>query len=147
VIGPGTGVAPFRSILGDRIHRGVTSDCLFFGCRFETKDFYFATEWSQYKEKGLLKYFVAFSRHDPDKKVYVQHKLLEEKSLVWDLLSRSGAHILVAGSSLQMPEQVRSAIVDIIESEATPEFLGDLTPDKLVTLLENKGRVQYECWS
>ena len=65
MVGPGTGCAPFRSMIAER--HGIVSDLvLFFGCRNESKDFFFKSEWTEMKDKNELQLFVAFSRDSPD---------------------------------------------------------------------------------
>ena len=78
LIGPGTGVAPLRSIIQDRISKNQPSNFLFFGCRNRAKDFYFEDEWAQANARGLLYYYVAFSREQANK-IYVQDKLWEKR--------------------------------------------------------------------
>jgi len=65
MVGPGTGCAPFRSLISERV--GTLNDLiLFFGCRFREKDFYFRKEWCSLESEQKLRLFVAFSRDDPD---------------------------------------------------------------------------------
>ncbi|KAF7240994.1 NADPH-dependent diflavin oxidoreductase 1 [Varanus komodoensis] len=95
LIGPGTGVAPFRAAIQERAAQGKKENYLFFGCRQKSKDFYCQAEWEALVQRGFLTLFVAFSR-DQEEKVYVQHRIRENKVLVWDLLRR-GAHVYLAG--------------------------------------------------
>ncbi|NXG08222.1 NDOR1 oxidoreductase, partial [Sakesphorus luctuosus] len=96
MIGPGTGVAPFRAAIQERVAQGSTGNCLFFGCRQKSKDFYFQAEWEELVAKGFLTLFTAFSR-DQEEKVYVQHRIQENRRLVWELLSTGNAHVYLAG--------------------------------------------------
>ncbi|NXR19828.1 NDOR1 oxidoreductase, partial [Cinclus mexicanus] len=96
MIGPGTGVAPFRAAIQERVALGHRGNCLFFGCRHKSKDFYCQTEWEELVTKGLLTLFTAFSR-DQEEKVYVQHRIQENGRLVWELLSSGNAHVYLAG--------------------------------------------------
>ncbi|NXI81193.1 NDOR1 oxidoreductase, partial [Rhipidura dahli] len=96
MIGPGTGVAPFRAAIQERVAQGRRGNCLFFGCRYKSKDFYCQSEWEELVTKGLLTLFTAFSR-DQEEKVYVQHRIRENGRLVWELLSTGNAHIYLAG--------------------------------------------------
>ncbi|NWI81782.1 NDOR1 oxidoreductase, partial [Dryoscopus gambensis] len=96
MIGPGTGVAPFRAVIQERVALGRRGNCLFFGCRYKSKDFYCQTEWEELVTKGLLTLFTAFSR-DQEEKVYVQHRIRENGRLVWELLSSRNAHVYLAG--------------------------------------------------
>ncbi|NWU31399.1 NDOR1 oxidoreductase, partial [Dyaphorophyia castanea] len=96
MIGPGTGVAPFRAAIQERVALGRGGNCLFFGCRYKSRDFYCQTEWEELVTKGLLTLFTAFSR-DQEEKVYVQHRIRENGRLVWELLSSGNAHVYLAG--------------------------------------------------
>ncbi|NWY18665.1 NDOR1 oxidoreductase, partial [Aphelocoma coerulescens] len=96
MIGPGTGVAPFRAAIQERVAQGRRGNFLFFGCRYKSKDFYCQMEWEELVTKGFLTLFTAFSR-DQEEKVYVQHRIRENGRLVWELLSSGNAHVYLAG--------------------------------------------------
>ena len=90
-VGPGTGCAPFRALIQDRA--GTPQQLvLFFGCRSADADYFFRDEWA---EREGLRVFTAFSR-DQEHKVYVQHRIVEQGVLVWDLIQQ-GAVFCVAG--------------------------------------------------
>lgn len=117
-IGPGTGVAPFRSIINERIVKhGLKENHLYFGCRSQKTDYYFKDEWEEYVKRGdqLLEVNVAFSR-DSSEKVYVQDLLLENSQRVFELLDKLEANILIAGSSNRMPDDVMAILQKIIQS-------------------------------
>ena len=138
MIGPGSGVAPFRGIIQERVIDGISDNILFFGCRNKLADFYFEQDWKTFVEKKSLQLFAAFSR-DQIQKVYVQHKMREQKDLIYDWIDKRDTVILVAGSSNQMPTAVREELVRIVDESA-----GD--GETFVTRLENSKRLQYECW-
>ncbi|NXS54910.1 NDOR1 oxidoreductase, partial [Brachypteracias leptosomus] len=143
MIGPGTGVAPFRAAIQERVAQGWRGNCLFFGCRQKSKDFYCQAEWEELVAKGFLTLFTAFSR-DQEEKVYVQHRIRENRRLVWELLSRGGAHIYLAGNAKQMPEAVAEALQGVLQLE------GGLSPSEAeehLTALERSQRFQSETWS
>ncbi|KFV68708.1 NADPH-dependent diflavin oxidoreductase 1 [Dryobates pubescens] len=96
MIGPGTGVAPFRAAIQERVAQGRRGNFLFFGCRQRSKDFYCREDWEELVAKGFLTLFTAFSR-DQEEKVYVQHRIREQRRLVWELLNCRGAHLYLAG--------------------------------------------------
>ncbi|XP_061555006.1 NADPH-dependent diflavin oxidoreductase 1 isoform X2 [Phycodurus eques] len=96
MVGPGTGVAPFRSALQERTAEGKNANVLFFGCRSESKDFYFTCEWKEMMKAGQLTLFTAFSR-DQEEKVYVQHRVRENATLIWDMIANKGAYFYIAG--------------------------------------------------
>jgi sulfite reductase alpha subunit-like flavoprotein len=96
-ISPGTGVAPMRSILRERMSQTSPGECwLFFGCRSKSKDFYYEDEWAELSKNDKFHIVPAFSR-DQNEKVYVQHKLLEYGHDIWRVLSSLGGFVLLSG--------------------------------------------------
>uniref|UniRef100_A0A672FQ65 NADPH-dependent diflavin oxidoreductase 1 n=1 Tax=Salarias fasciatus TaxID=181472 RepID=A0A672FQ65_SALFA len=143
MVGPGTGVAPFRAALQERIAEGKTANVLFFGCRSESKDFYFRTEWEDMRSAGHLVLFTAFSR-DQEEKVYVQHRVRENAALLWDLVANQNACFYIAGNAKQMPASVRDALKEVFQQE------GRLTAEQaqeMLEAMERTGRFQSETWS
>lgn len=116
MIGPGTGCAPFRAFIQERYKENCNENYLFFGCRYKAKDFLFSSDWMEFIDKGILKLFTAFSR-DQEDKCYVQHKIRENSTLLYDLICLKGAHIYVAGNAKQMPDSVKNAFAEVIENE------------------------------
>ncbi|XP_077778962.1 NADPH-dependent diflavin oxidoreductase 1 isoform X3 [Podarcis muralis] len=115
---------------------------LFFGCRHQAHDFYFRDEWAELVARGFLSVFPAFSR-DQDEKVYVQHRILENQALVWDLVQR-GAWIYLAGSAKEVPDAVAAALRAAFQSQ------GAMSPTEaadFLAALERAGRFQAETWS
>ncbi|XP_019331446.1 NADPH-dependent diflavin oxidoreductase 1 isoform X3 [Alligator mississippiensis] len=143
MIGPGTGVAPFRAAVQERVAQGRKGNCLFFGCRQKSKDFYCQAEWEELVKKGFLTVFTAFSR-DQEDKVYVQHRIRENKGLVWDLLSRDNAHIYVAGNAKEMPAGVAEALKTVFHLEGG---LSSSEAEEYLAALERSHRFQSETWS
>ncbi|XP_072096676.1 NADPH-dependent diflavin oxidoreductase 1 isoform X2 [Mobula birostris] len=97
MVGPGTGVAPFRAAIQERVAKGRKGNYLFFGCRGKSKDFFCQAEWEDLQHKGLLSLFTAFSR-DQDHKIYVQHRIKENGAVVWDLIGSKKAYFYIAGT-------------------------------------------------
>ncbi|MFD1090369.1 NADPH-dependent assimilatory sulfite reductase flavoprotein subunit [Providencia vermicola] len=132
MIGPGTGIAPFRAFLQQRDNDGATGkNWLFFGNPHFVDDFLYQVEWQRYVKEGLLTQIsLAWSR-DQQQKVYVQDKLREQGEAVWQWL-QEGAHIYVCGDANRMAKDVEQALLDIIgqygnmDSEAADEFLSEL---------------------
>ncbi|XP_019365899.1 PREDICTED: NADPH-dependent diflavin oxidoreductase 1 isoform X1 [Gavialis gangeticus] len=143
MIGPGTGVAPFRAAIQERVAQGRKGNCLFFGCRQKSKDFYCQAEWEELVKKGFLTLFTAFSR-DQEEKVYVQHRIRENKGLVWDLLSRDNAHIYLAGNAKEMPAGVTEALKTVFQLEGG---LSTSEAEEYLAALERSRRFQSETWS
>jgi len=117
MIGPGTGIAPFRSFLQEREAEGAKGkNWLFFGERNFSTDFLYQTELQSYHKKGLLNRLnVAFSR-DTEKKVYVQHKMSEHSKEFYSWLE-NGAYVYVCGDMKNMWKDVNQTIVEIIAKE------------------------------
>ena len=136
MIGPGTGVAPFRSYLQEREELELEGNTwLFFGNQDFRTDFLYQTEWQSWLEDGYLERMdVAFSR-DTDDKVYVQHKIKENAKLFNEWLER-GAAIYVCGDEKYMAKDVHEAIKQVISQERqiseddAEEFLKQLKRDK-----------------
>jgi cytochrome P450/NADPH-cytochrome P450 reductase len=116
MIGPGTGLAPFRGFLQERAARkakGATlgPGLLFFGCRHPDQDFLYADELKALATSGIAELFTAFSRADGPK-TYVQHVLAAQKDKVWPLIEQ-GAIIYVCGDGGKMEPDVKAALVAI----------------------------------
>ncbi|EFC43919.1 predicted protein [Naegleria gruberi] len=154
MVGPGTGVAPFRSFIQDRYLKisnlSITSteeigkSILFFGCRNEKSDFLYGEEFTKYSSETQFNFLLstAFSR-DQDSKVYVQHRIGEQKDLLFDLIVNKGAYFYVAGNSKQMPESVQKAVKSVLihggmTNQEAEEYLKQLDLAK---------RYQVETWS
>ncbi|XP_073496614.1 NADPH-dependent diflavin oxidoreductase 1 isoform X2 [Phyllobates terribilis] len=143
MVGPGTGVAPFHSVLQERAGLGKFGNILFFGCRGKSKDFYYEEEWRDLEMRGLLKLFTAFSR-DQEDKIYVQHRILGNGAYLWGLISNRQAFIYIAGNAKSMPTQVTDALKSIFQSEGE---MSGLEAEQYLVMLEKCGRFQSETWS
>ncbi|WP_417500832.1 assimilatory sulfite reductase (NADPH) flavoprotein subunit [Marinobacter sp.] len=136
MIGPGTGVAPFRAFLQEREEREAKGEnWLFFGDRRFRSDFLYQSEWLKWRRDGLLtKLDVAFSRDQAEKR-YVQHCLKENSAEVWAWLQR-GASLYVCGDAEKMAPDVHQALLDIaseqggLNPEQAEDYLRQLNRDK-----------------
>jgi len=115
MVGPGTGIAPFRAFLQDRQADGITGNTwLFFGEQRRKSDFLYGEEFAEMLKNGVLsRLSTAFSR-DQEYKIYVQHRMMEEGRDVWDWLQR-GAVFYVCGDASRMAKDVDKALHDIAE--------------------------------
>ncbi|KAF0096237.1 MAG: cysJ [Puniceicoccaceae bacterium 5H] len=115
MVGPGTGIAPFRSFVEDREATGARGrNWLFFGDQRFLYDFYYQTEWQDYLKSGILtKMDVAFSR-DTDKKVYVQDRMREKAKELYAWIEE-GAYFYVCGDASRMAKDVHQAMIDIVK--------------------------------
>ena len=118
MIGPGTGIAPFRSFLHERRVLGHTGrNWLFFGERSASSDFLYRDELeSMRSDKHLTRLDLAFSR-DQEHKVYVQDKMLKQAPLFWSWL-QDGASIYVCGDAVRMAKDVDTTLHNIVEQQA-----------------------------
>lgn len=118
MVGPGTGVATFRSFIAERNYRLATGkNWLFFGERNFSSDFLYQTEWQDYLESGLLsKLDVAFSR-DSDKKIYVQDRIKENSKEIYHWLE-NGAYFYICGDKDNMAKDVENCLLEIIAEQS-----------------------------
>ncbi|MBC2606981.1 assimilatory sulfite reductase (NADPH) flavoprotein subunit [Pelagicoccus albus] len=114
MVGPGTGIAPFRSFIEERAATGAKGEnWLFFGDQRYTYDFLYQTEWQDYLKKGVLtKLDLAFSRDQPEK-IYVQDRMRENGKELWEWLDK-GAYFYVCGDASRMAKDVNQALIDIV---------------------------------
>ncbi len=118
MIGPGTGVAPFRGFLHERIAKSAcTKNWLFFGERNFEHDFYYKEYFQSLLNDGLLRLDLAFSR-DQQHKIYVQDKMAEKGREIWQWL-QEGAYIYVCGDAKQMAKAVDKTLLQIVQTEGT----------------------------
>ena len=136
MIGPGTGVAPFRAFLQERVATQATGrNWLFFGDQHQATDFLYGAEWQQYAAEGkLARLDTAFSR-DQAKKVYVQDRMREAGSELWQWL-QGGAYFYVCGDAHRMAKDVEAALIEIVAQHggrdvtAAAEYVKQLKMDK-----------------
>ncbi|EMO2289814.1 NADPH-dependent assimilatory sulfite reductase flavoprotein subunit [Klebsiella variicola] len=136
MIGPGTGIAPFRAFMQQRAADGAQGkNWLFFGNPHFTEDFLYQVEWQSYVKEGLLtRIDLAWSR-DQQQKVYVQDKLREQGAELWRWIN-DGAHIYVCGDANRMAKDVEHTLLEVIaeygamDAEAADEFLSELRVER-----------------
>jgi sulfite reductase (NADPH) flavoprotein alpha-component len=131
MVGPGTGIAPFRAFVEERRVTGATGkNWLFFGDRSQKTDYLYENEWESYQNDGLLNDLdLAWSR-DQEKKVYVQHKMLEKKAQLWSWL-QDGAIFYVCGDASRMAKDVDQALRTIAQEE------GDMSEEDASAWVKN----------
>ncbi|MGK3127112.1 NADPH-dependent assimilatory sulfite reductase flavoprotein subunit [Candidatus Pantoea formicae] len=132
MVGPGTGIAPFRSFMQQRDNDGAGGkNWLFFGNPHFTDDFLYQVEWQKYVKDGLLTNIdLAWSR-DQAEKIYVQDKIRAKGAEVWRWIEE-GAHLYVCGDANRMAKDVEQALLDVVvehggmDRETADEFLSEL---------------------
>ncbi len=118
MVGPGTGVAPFRAFVEHRAALGSTGkNWLFFGDQHYTYDFLYQLEWQDHLKEGTLNRLdVAFSRDQPEK-VYVQDRMIQQAKELYQWLEE-GAHFYVCGDANRMAHDVHEALISVVENQA-----------------------------
>ena len=155
MIGPGTGVAPFRGFLQKReaLARANPSlqfaeSWLFFGCRRKDEDYLYEADFNAFVENETLTRLVpAFSREDPTgKKVYVQHKLAEHEEKMRDLILREEAYVFVCGDGAHMAKDVHKTLLSII-TDGGGKYENENDAEALLREMTREGRYVRDIWS
>ncbi len=143
MVGAGTGVAPYRSFMQEReLAEANGKSWLFFGERNFTTDFLYQSEWLQYIKDGVLtKADVAFSR-DQERKIYVQHKMIEKGKELFNWLE-NGAHFYVCGDAQHMAKDVDFALKDIIQTHGG---LSKEKADEYIKAMQQANRYQTDIY-
>lgn len=143
MIGPGTGIAPFRSFLAERDVKGAEGkNWLFFGEQHFVYDFYYQMEIQEWLTTGVLnKLDTAFSR-DQERKIYVQDRI-REKSVEFNSWLENGASIYICGQKNPMSQDVEKAIIEVIAKERN---VSENDAKKILDELENQGKYQKDVY-
>jgi sulfite reductase (NADPH) flavoprotein alpha-component len=143
MIGPGTGIAPFRAFVEERAARAATGkNWLFFGDRNFSSDFLYQLEWQRNLKQGKLERLdVAFSR-DQEEKIYVQDRILQNGADVHAWIE-SGAHIYVCGDAKRMAGDVDAALVDVLVNHGG---VTELQAQSRLKELRRAGRYQRDVY-
>nr|CAG4646082.1 EOG090X027R [Macrothrix elegans] len=149
MIGPGTGVAPFRGFIQERYKmkqegKPVGETILYFGCRNRKEDFLYEQEFQQWVDDGLLTLHTAFSRETPGQKVYVTHLLKQRGEEVWRILGQENGHVYVCGDARNMARDVHEIITDICCSYGK---MSSSEAQAFVKKLETQRRYSADVWS
>jgi sulfite reductase (NADPH) flavoprotein alpha-component len=135
MVGPGTGVAPFRGFMQERaLHQGTGRNWLFFGERSYQEDYFYRHFWQDLETRSLLKVNTAFSR-DQEHKIYVQHRMLEHGAEIFRWID-NGAYFYVCGDAQRMAKDVETTLLQIIQiygsktEQEAKEYLKKMRTDK-----------------
>merc|ERR1719474_53406 len=148
MIGPGTGLAPFRGFIQERAWqkeqgKPVGETHLYFGCRNKDKDFIYREELEKFVDDGVLTLHTAFSR-DQEKKIYVSDRMREHMEKLWFLIGQKGAHVYVCGDAKMMAKDVRNIVLEVVKNG------GEMTvedAEKYVKKMEQQKRYSADVWS
>ena len=130
MVGPGTGIAPFRAMLQERAATGASGrNWLFFGEQRSASDFFYRDEFEKYQADGVLSQFdTAFSR-DQDFKIYVQHRIMEKAAELYDWFE-NGAIFYICGDASRMAKDVDAALHKVVEQA------GGRTPEQAIEYID-----------
>jgi cytochrome P450/NADPH-cytochrome P450 reductase len=148
MVGPGTGLAPFRGFLQERAAlqkqgQPIGKALLFFGCRHPEQDFLYEQELQDFADQGITTLYVAFSRLPGQPKTYVQDQIHAHKAEVWQLLEH-GAFFYICGDASQMAPDVRRAISEIYQEKTGKS---EQEADQWINDMIAQQRYQVDVWS
>jgi sulfite reductase (NADPH) flavoprotein alpha-component len=143
MVGPGTGIAPFRSFIEERaVTKATGRTWLFFGDQHSASDFLYQEELEQYQKDGVLtRLETAFSR-DTEQKVYVQHKMIENSKELFEWLE-NGVYFYVCGDKQRMAKDVHNALIDVIEKEGA---MDRESAEAYLNDMQKQGRYQRDVY-
>ena len=148
MIGPGTGLAPFRGFLQERAAlraegRRVGPAILFFGCRHPAQDHLYADEIAAFAKDGVVEAITAFSRADAARKIYVQDRILEHGARVWSAIQAGGV-VYVCGDASRMAPDVRRAFATV-HQQSTGQ--GEVAAEAWLARMTEEGRYLVDVWA
>ncbi|KAI2923649.1 hypothetical protein CBS147371_1491 [Aspergillus niger] len=160
LVGPGTGLAPLRSMLWEKaaiikayqeenpgVELGIGPTLLLYGGRNREADFFFEDEWQQLGQLTKLNVLTAFSR-DQKQKVYVQDVIRQNYALLFKLLHDMAGSVYICGSSGQMPKAVREALTEAFQhgAEVETDRFNEQGAEQYLLGMEKTGRYKQETW-
>ncbi|XP_054166499.1 NADPH--cytochrome P450 reductase-like [Oppia nitens] len=149
MIGPGTGLAPFRGFIQERQHimksgKPTGDTILYFGCRKQSEDYLYGDELKAYVEdKTLTKLYCAFSR-DQEHKVYVTHLLKQNMKETWNIIGQQNGHIYICGDARNMAREVKEIIIETIMTE---DNKSRAEAESYLKKMESQRRYSADVWS
>ncbi|MCQ6277562.1 protein CysJ [Bacillus sp. V3B] len=143
MVGPGTGIAPFRSFIEERaVTKESGRSWLFFGDQYSASDFLYQDELEHFQRDGVLTRLENAFFRDTERKVYVQHKMLENSQELFQWLE-NGAYFFVCGDKQRMAKDVHNALIEVIEKEGT---MSREEAEAYLDNLKKQGRYQRDVY-
>ncbi|XP_061395304.1 NADPH--cytochrome P450 reductase [Musca vetustissima] len=148
MVGPGTGLAPFRGFIQERQHlrdggKVVGDTILYFGCRKKDEDFIYREELEQYVQNGTLTLKTAFSR-DQQEKIYVTHLIEQDAELIWKVIGELKGHFYICGDAKNMAVDVRNILVKILSTKGN---MSEPDAVQYIKKMEAQKRYSADVWS
>ncbi|XP_050345279.1 NADPH--cytochrome P450 reductase isoform X1 [Nymphalis io] len=148
MVGPGTGLAPFRGFLQERAHarasgKYVGDNILYFGCRHRDQDYIYQEELEEYEKNGDVILHTAFSR-DQAQKVYVTHLLENNLDQIWDVIGKRTGHFYICGDAKNMAVDVRNIVIKAIIEKGERTEAEAL---QFIKKLESMKKYSTDVWS
>ncbi|OXU28241.1 hypothetical protein TSAR_010767 [Trichomalopsis sarcophagae] len=148
LIGPGTGIAPFRAFIQERDvakkdGKEVGDTILYFGCRKRDEDFLYHEELQQYVDSGTLTLHTAFSREQANK-VYVTHLLEQNKEELWRVIGEKNGHIYVCGDARNMARDVHNILLKVVMEKGN---MTELQAADYIKRMDSQKRYSSDVWS
>lgn len=148
MIGPGTGLAPFRGFIQERDlakkqDKEVGDTILYFGCRKSQEDYLYREELEQYVKDGTLILHTAFSR-EQEHKVYVTHLLEKNKEELWRVIGEQNGHIYVCGDARNMARDVHNILLKVVMDRGN---MSELDAANYIKKMESQKRYSSDVWS
>jgi len=147
MVGPGTGVAPFRAFIQERVTNGAQgTNTLYFGCRHKDRDYTYREELESWQNQGQLILRTAFSR-DSAKKVYVQHLIEEDGATIASQLLH-GAHFYICGDGSAMALDVEAALARVLQKHMPQEagIHSEQEAKEYIKKMAEEGRFEKDVW-
>uniref|UniRef100_A0A0A1XSJ7 NADPH--cytochrome P450 reductase n=2 Tax=Zeugodacus cucurbitae TaxID=28588 RepID=A0A0A1XSJ7_ZEUCU len=148
MVGPGTGLAPFRGFIQERQHlrdegKNVGESILYFGCRKRSEDYIYEEELEEFIKKGSLTMKTAFSR-DQNEKVYVTHLIEKDADLIWNVIGENKGHFYICGDAKNMAVDVRNILVKILVTKGN---MSEADAVQYLKKMEAQKRYSADVWS
>ncbi|XP_046741099.1 NADPH--cytochrome P450 reductase isoform X1 [Diprion similis] len=148
MIGPGTGLAPFRGFIQERDHarkegKEVGDTILYFGCRRRDEDYLYQEELDEYVKSGTLKLHAAFSREQAQKE-YVTHLLERNKEELWNVIGENNGHIYICGDARNMARDVHNILIKVVMEKGK---MTEMEATAYIKKMDTQKRYSSDVWS